>query len=244
MPGGSMKTQNNLLKLGLIALTCFLLGLTVESKTRPLKVAIIDTGLMKDAISVLNNRPCKTGHLNIINGKDEIFEDTDGHGSMVTLALDKKLGKANVCYIIYSLNLTVPAVPQFTRVFKHIRNSNIRVVITSLSVKSFNQSMKRAFKSILHRNRVFFFAAMNEGRNLDEFCNVYPQCFKMLDYNRIFLIGSIKPDGDREEYSNYGLLVGPYFPGTLPTGATGTSFAAPRAAADYIKSLRRNRRKK
>lgn len=108
---------------------------------------------------------------------------------------------------------------------------------------------------------VLFTAAANDGDILgsDGTCFVFPPCWGYKIPN-MFVVGAFDsgvffgkkslPKGVKLKrkqlgryqiypapYSNRGELVMTYLPGDIPTGEEGTSFASPRAMADYINGL-------
>lgn len=90
---------------------------------------------------------------------------------------------------------------------------------------------------------IIIVAAGNDAQNLDEKCDVFPACYKHYDKNNIiknmYVVGSLKQDGEIADKSNYGKIVDFYtFGDNLVLFSndksvdyiSGTSFAAPMVA--------------
>ncbi len=92
---------------------------------------------------------------------------------------------------------------------------------------------------------LMFIAAGNKTHDLDKACSFYPTCY---DLKHIIIVGAQDIDNPKKHssFSNYGKRVSIWAPGYYnyddsEQGRSATSYAAPRALADYILFLEHKR---
>lgn len=203
---------------------------------RQYRVVIIDSGFQKSASSRV--KLCVDGHFDFIEEKAGIFPTSESHGTDVAESFTDSLDpKVNACVIVVrAVRLTKNRKSKYIEAWRYVDSlKNIDAVNASI----FNHFGGFEFRNVVTRvtARVpVFTCAGNDSINLNEICNYFPACFRLPN---LFVIGAGTPAKmpPVESYSNYGLPVSAYYPGIAPSGAQGTSFASPRAMADYLNSL-------
>ena len=220
----------------LALLTAFLVNLCHAEAKEPIKVAVIDTGYMFLPFDSAGFKLCKTGHYNYNTNKAEVGTDTMAHGSFVVSIINSHAQTSNMCFLIYKVfgrNVKQGAVKDALR---RAYRAGADVVNMSLTMYYHDPQIQRLMKTMNNRGIRIFAAAGNSKKNLNQRCNRYPMCFSNMHRNFVG-VGALDEDGDVAKYSNYGAKVTVYKYGRNMFGSRGTSFAAPRAAGDYIKSL-------
>jgi len=244
-----MRVQNKLLTLGLIALSIFLLGLTAESKTKRaklFKVAIIDSGfgfeteLNKKAFKI-----CKTGSFDFISNLPMVGDDELGHGTSVMGLVNRRANTKNMCFLVYKVFGSSPYGDSnnIRKAMVAAYRNGAKVINMSLGGNQHSIQEREIIKEITGRGVKIFVAAGNASKNLNVTCNSYPVCYKNLNMNLI-PVGATDEDVDVAKYSNRGVKISVYKYGRTISGSRGTSFAAPRATGDYIKSLNLDKKSK
>lgn len=229
------------LKVILVMFIFMALVMSSKSDAKVLRVAVIDSGFGFDVEhSKKTFKICDTGSFDFISGLATVGDDHIGHGSMVTALINKHADTKNMCFLVYKVfggqggsgDVTV-----VDRALIAAYRNKADIINMSLSINSHSTTTKKLLNTITRRGVKVFAASGNDNKNLNIKCNTYPSCYKALGPNFI-RVGALDQDGDVAKYSNHGASVTVYKYGRTMFGARGTSFAAPRAAGDYIKSLK------
>jgi len=230
--------NNKLLKYALLALTVFLVGLNF-AEAKQLRIAVIDSGFGFDV--ELNKKAfkmCKTGSYDFIANSPVIGDDENGHGTAVLSLIERTAQTKNVCYLVFKVfdASGFGTEDHVNRAIAGAIKAKANVINMSLSTFTHSHKTKALIDSAVKRNIKVFLAAGNKGKNLNTNCNSYPSCYNIKNANLI-RVGALDEDADVAKYSNKGVLISVYKYGRTMQGSRGTSFAAPRAAGDYVKSL-------
>lgn len=194
------------------------------------KVAVIDDGLSLEAQKALDKLLCKTGHHNFVTDAEEIGESDSGHGDLTTIGLAINAQSKNYCILFYKIGSGMQIGDAMARAVKE----NARVMSLSVFSSTYFENINTAVKRANEKGIKMFVAAGNDKQNLNDVCNIFPQCLK---YPNIINVGAVNLENELETYSNYGTIVKMYKLGRAINGHRGTSFAAPAAAGEYIRSL-------
>lgn len=202
-----------------------------------IKIAIIDTGY--DAGQAFAKiKLCKTGHFDFATNTP-VLASTNPHGTMVASLIAQGLDGVNYCAVIYQVN--GPEGVTFENLigaFAKAEQESLQAINLSIQGYKYSFFEKAAITRVALRGTHVFVAAGNDNLNLDEACNSYPGCYSI---RGLHMVGAMNPDySSRASYSNYGSRVELWYPGfyqTVMEYGKGTSFAAPRALADYVYSL-------
>lgn len=216
-----------------------ILGLfwTLTSKTsdsKLIKVVILDTGLDVEDPKY-KFYLCKKGH--------EDFTGTglkphNSHGTLVVDNFIKNAKGSNFCLIIlkyfdeYETKRT-----SLDYLLALEKATQLRPDIVNYSGGGNRYSSYE--NSLIEKNPqiLFFVAAGNEGRNLDEQCAYYPAC---LGLPNIVVVGALSGE-HKASYSNYGAIVTEWENGAVKDVdgdyVYGTSFATPIVAGRYVRGL-------
>jgi len=221
-------------RITLIIMSVFLMG--AISDARPFQVAVIDSGFGFDV--EFNKAPfkiCKKGSYDFITKKHKVGDDMIGHGTIVTALINQRAKTKDICFLIY-------------RVFgssgegenKDIDDAILRairaradVINMSIGNRTHSNRTNNLLRIANKRGIKVFIAAGNAGDNLNNTCNSYPSCYRGL-FPNVVIVGALDARLNVEKYSNRGSFITVYKYGRTRNGARGTSFAAPRAAGDYI----------
>ncbi len=146
----------------------------------------------------------------------------------------------NYCAVIYQVDTEEGIkVANMAKAYSKASREGITAVNISIEGIGHNFIEKLALEDLTSRGVIVFIAAGNRSDNLSETCNSYPACYRVP--NTVVVGASALEDPDhRAGYSNYGGLVTAWYPGAVTFGGEhmqGTSFAAPRALADFVYSL-------
>lgn len=200
-----------------------------EPKT---KVAIIDTGFTPMMFSSAWEKICKTGHYDYSKDTPTVGMDVILHGSLVALIITDEAPDEDYCLQIYKVMGGKATYVDVARAINKAVDNGAKVINLSLTVNVYTAAMHKAVIRATRLGVKIFAAAGNAGQNLNEYCNVFPQCLKRIN-NNLILVGAANKHGELERYSNYGVKVAVYNWGDIGQ-ARGTSFAAPRALAQYL----------
>jgi subtilisin family serine protease len=234
-----MKTDTKLLIAALVALSVFLIGMTSNAQQKILRVAVIDTGFGFDA--ELNKKAfkiCKTGSFDFTKNLPVVGDDNNGHGTAVMALINRHAKTKNMCFMIYKA-LGDDGYGDLDNINKALIAAyryKADVINMSLGSTFHDAKQKRILKTLTRSGIKVFAAAGNSKKDLNTECNSYPTCYKYVSPNLI-PVGATDEDSDVAKYSNRGAFISVYKYGRTFLGARGTSFAAPRAAGDYIQSL-------
>lgn len=207
-----------------------------ESK-KLIRIAIIDTGYSKTKAS-FPIKLCDSGHYDFAKNKPTVGFGVD-HGSQVASIIASDLNGVNYCAVIYNVwqNNTVPF-ENIVDAFRMIEKEDIAAVNISLQGVNYSYSERKAIEEVVAKGTQVFVAAGNSNLDLDAMCNSFPGCYQI---KGLHTVGALTPDYQQKaSYSNYGAKVELWYPGdyqTLLDYAQGTSFASPRALANYVLAL-------
>lgn len=220
-----------------------LTALTLHA-AEPYKVAIIDSGFAPLPYSTAGLKLCKTGHYDYNSATPSVGLDVMGHGAYVADIINSSAQTDNMCLIIYKV--FGPGVFDPTYAIKDSLARAIKAGANAINMSLYyNKYLYPAYKLLLEaqqRGVVMYVSAGNNGKNLNLMCNKYPVCYKGLEKS-MKVIGAMDKYKRRAFYSNYGARIDIYEFGETDNGALGTSFAAPRALGNYIRSLKWDERK-
>lgn len=235
-----MQTPNKLLAYGILAFLAFVLGMNyADAAKRPLRVAVIDSGFGFDA--EMNKKAfkiCKTGSYDFTKMLPIVGDDEIGHGTAVMSLIERQANTKGVCYMVLKV-FDATGETSGETIRKALRRAiryKADIVNMSLGSSDHNLETRNLLKFLAKKGTKIFVAAGNEKKDLNKTCNSYPSCYKNVGKNLV-VVGALDEDYDVAKYSNYGSFISVYKYGRTYFGQRGTSFAAPRAAGDYIKSL-------
>ncbi len=202
-----------------------------------LKIAIIDTGydtsLLDEEATELNL--CDTGHYDFNLDKAKLGS-AGSHGTMVGSIIAENLQDVNYCAVIYQVQTVIGITAEsVTRAIKMATKEGIFAINISLEGIMHAQRERMALYDLGQKGTAIFVAAGNRHANLDEVCNSYPSCYHVPN---LYVVGAADESMEfRAAYSNYGSRVSSWYSGDFIMNGTkmqGTSFASPRALADYV----------
>jgi hypothetical protein len=211
----------------------------------PVRIAIVDTGFIKQ-LGKPSVKLCKTGHYDFVLNKAGIHEAAGPHGTYIANIIGSELQGYNYCIVVYRVWNDDPSEALFLRVAKALRlagDENVSAINYSLQGLAHSYTERNGFVRALGRGIKIFVAAGNEHQDLDRACISYPACYQNMPKG-MAIVGAVT-DSDPQaptSYSNYGRKVDVWKPGSYVDQlsgifAQGTSFAAPRAVSDYVRSL-------
>jgi len=222
------------MKISLLILT---LMLTIPAFAKRTRVAVIDTGFSglygsKAALTQL----CKTGHHDFSTKEDIVGFDRSGHGSYVATIIAKETVHKKYCMMILKVFGVRDGRYTVSSAVKKAVKNGADIINLSLELLNYSEYDKKVFTWATKRGVKIFVAAGNKGQNINKFCNAYPTCYKLND--NLIRVGALNVYGNLAKYSNYGIRIAVYKFGEYNSRTLGTSFAAPRAVADYLNELR------
>ena len=213
------------------------------------RIAIVDTGFIKQ-LGKPNVKLCKTGHYDFVLNKAGVFESDESHGTYIANIIAAELKGYDYCIVVYRVwdprnNIET----LFERVAKALRMAaDDKIIGINYSLQGLEHSYteRAAFVRALSQGIKIFVAAGNDHQDLDRACISYPACYMNLPEGMV-VVGAVT-DSDPlvpTSYSNTGRRIdvwkyGSYIDQSRGTFARGTSFAAPRALSDYVRSLQDN----
>lgn len=210
---------------------------------RQIRIAIADTGLDKKLLDK-NVKICPNGHYDFVLNKPGIHPNpaASPHGTYIANIIGSDLGDADYCIVVYNVWDDNGNVQDLIRMsvaaYRHATTNNISVMNYSLQGFAHSYIERNALIKATGAGLKIFVASGNDNNNLDEVCNSYPACY---DIPGVVIVGA-HSDSDpqaRASYSNYGRKIDVWKSGSyndIRRGVytRGTSFAAPRAASDYV----------
>jgi hypothetical protein len=209
---------------------------------RQIRVAIADTGLDKRFLDP-SVKICKNGHYDFVENRAGIkTEPSSPHGTYIANIIGAELGDADYCIVVYNVWDENGNVHDLIRMsISAYRMASVNgVSVMNYSLQGFAHSYieRNALVRVTSSGLKIFVAAGNDNIDLNQVCSSYPACY---DIPGLVVVGA-HSDSDpqaRASYSNYGRKVDVWKSGSyndIRRGVytRGTSFAAPRAAADYV----------
>lgn len=211
---------------------------------KPLKIAILDTGLdLNDPR--FSEHICDGGHWNFVMENLNLTDEYD-HGTHVAGLIQQHAGKGNYCFLIYkyysdanpgSLNLknTIKAI-------KAAVKNGANIINYSGGGPEFSEDEYLAIKN--NPKVTFIVAAGNEHHDIDTLKDYYPACYKLP--NEI-IVGSNDKFGNRAPTSNSGSHtinaweIGDMVQSTLPNGKMGWMGGTSQATAVHTGKVVANR---
>jgi len=174
----------------------FSLLLTSVAHSRPLRIAVIDTGINIKYVKQANL--CKSGHKSFAESKD--IYDTHGHGTNIAGLIKYGSGNAKYCLIIirYFSKNTKDLQDSFTRSLEHAFSLKPDMINISGGGVIPDYRERVIIKKLLDSGVTINAAAGNEKSNLDDKCNYFPACYD----DRINVIGA-----KNVPQSNYGRII-------------------------------------
>lgn len=224
------------MKLFIISIVV-LSSIVTKAKT---KIAVIDSGYTKTEGLPFNVKLCKNDHYDFIKNKSSIGEDGEHlHGTIVVNILASWLqDKKGYCLVVMKVmnnnressggGLLAKAIT------KAVRN-NVKIINMSVIENRYNYKLEKAIKFAKSRGVKIFTAAGNNSENLNIKCNIFPGC--LWRHDNLYTVGALDEYGFKAGYSNYGLPIKIWESGEGIFNGRGTSFASPRAAARYARSI-------
>jgi serine protease len=175
------------------------------SGAKPIKIAVIDSGIDKSQASV---KLCADGHKDFTG---EGLHDVRGHGTIVSKLIDDVAKDEDYCQVIikYSAVNENNNAANLIEALKYVVTLDVTQVNISAGGIGKNKPEKDAILKILNKGMTIVAAAGNEGQNLDVDCNYFPACYD----SRIIVVGALDESGKRYSGSNYGKVVDFYFSG-------------------------------
>jgi len=151
-------------------------------KSRPLVVAIIDTGISSDANPVL----CKFGHKDFTGTG---IYDTNGHGTNISGIIDNLSEGSYYCQVIlkyYNPKDPVGNARRTIQAFRHAIALGVDMINYSSYGEGFNIAEKKVVTEALNKGIVIMVPSGNKLRDLDVDCKVYPSCYD----SRMVVVGN------------------------------------------------------
>lgn len=172
---------------------------TIDSANRPIRIAIIDTGLNDQTKYPL----CSSGHMSFFGGNTN---DDVGHGSQVTEVIQSQAVKSKRQYCFVIIKALAKAKDgriddsRFVDAIKYVSTlPDIDIINISAEGPLYMEEEIKFIKSMLDRKVLIVVAAGNRGIELTEkSCKAYPAC----DDKRIIVVGQ-----KDSNVSNFGPIV-------------------------------------
>ncbi len=211
------------------------------------KIAILDTGY-DPARAAFPAKLCKTGHYDFSTHTANI-NYVNPHGTQVASIIAEKLKDVDYCLVIFQLfdaHINVPAI-EVAQALNDAIGLGVTAINLSFGGRAPEPLERGALLNVSNAKIETFAAAGNSGQNLDMNCNYYPACYK---FKNMIVVGAQDPElpKQHDHRSNYGKAIvdvwarGDYSMGDNEADYNfGTSFATPRALAEYILFLEHKR---
>lgn len=235
-----MKNVRNAMNLTLVMIVTLGVMLFISCKSYAVgipktKIAIIDTGFSPLPFDDTAFKICPKGHYDFSTDSPTLGVDNVGHGSIVAYLINKTSQKKNICFLVYKVFGGSAKVDSVYKAMMLAKGNGANYINMSLSVLTHSNKLEKATKLVTDSGIKIFVAAGNDSTNLNDVCNIFPQCFKSIKKN-LYIVGATDYTNQVEEYSNIGYRIDVYKLGTIGD-AHGTSFSAPRALGEYIRDL-------
>lgn len=216
----------------------FLLFIGISCYGRPLRVAVIDTGLnLKDPR--FERLICKdANHWNFTNNSRNT-KDRIGHGTHVAGLIKKYAGDANYCFMIYNYfspeDTANTNIDNLVKAFKQAIRDKADIINYSGGGTDFSKEEMQVLKIAEQRKILIVVAAGNNYLNLNT-SNFYPASYS---YSNLVVVGNLSKNINgscyKNETSSYGNKVvwelGTDIESTLPNRKTGLLSGTSQATA-------------
>jgi len=212
-----------------------ILFMTSICHAKPIRVAVIDTGITKEAIK--EAKLCKEQHKAFVPGKS--IEDNHRHGTNVAGLIQKNAKDADFCMIIIKFyeNDSYNSLLSLVKSLNYARSLKPDIISFSGGGNFKSLLEQYAVHRIVEEKIIFIVAAGNHSTDLDKKCDYFPAC-----YNEKMWVISSKDVSN----ANYGKVVDAYINGKNKTGfgitLSGTSQATAIFTGRAIYNLHRNRK--
>lgn len=192
------------------------------------KIAIIDTGYNRYSQGE-KLKLCDGGHFDYQYGFPSIGY-VNNHGTTIGNIIAESLKDVDYCAIIIQWGKEDGVYPYKNYLSALARAKQEGATFINLSLAGVKSDMKekRLLTSLTDGGAIVFVASGNEHKDLDFECDVFPACYRM---HNVKVVGSFDFKG-----ANYGSVVD-YAESGYAGKDYGTSFAVPRALANYILKL-------
>ena len=223
-----------------IIFTLISLIMSVSYGKMPIKIAVIDSGFSGlYATPRARKSLCKSGHYDFTTNTVNVGFDIIGHGTFITNLIVENARSINFCVIVFKVNVYDVKIGNrhITHAIVKAHKLGVKAINISLGVPIYSHRQKRVMKAAARRGMKIFISAGNQGRDLNHWCMTFPACYASSGKN-IYVVGAVDQRGLIETYSNRGALVHIYEYGSIMGIGRGTSFAAPRALARYLREKR------
>lgn len=242
----------------------FSLILTQPAWSKPIVIAVIDTGYVKPERPYVGPKPvfCKLGHVDFTKSDRssyEIPDDTEIHGHNIVHVIANEIGEVpegTYCIVLikyWSKSIAGSAtIENSLKAFKWADALNVDVINYSSNGDDEDPREDREIKKILNKGIKVVVAAGNDGNKIQKWKPAYPA---MVD-SRLVVVGNMTQEyfqhkgSSKESYrhptSNYGSVVNRWEVGTRVCGGnwcmTGTSQATAVATGKIVKEMIENRK--
>lgn len=208
-----------------------------------IKIAIVDTGWR---IPGANTRDpelklCPTGHYDYYTNTPMVNVVLP-HGVRIGSIIAQALSDVDYCAVIFQVwtehGITSDSLAAALR---RAKQEGVKFINVSITGTEPSPKEKRALRELGDAGITVFVAAGNEGRDLSKSCQSYPTCYGLP--NIVSVGATLNGSKDKTNYSNYGKYVSAWYPGELIWHGQkdiGTSYAAPRALSDRVRSYWRS----
>lgn len=211
------------------------------------KIAVVDSGY-DPARAAVTPKLCKNGHYDFQTNTSNV-NYIGNHGTKVISIIAEKLKNTDYCLIVFQVYEDSSFEARPGNVAKAVNDAlglGVSAINLSLGGARTFPAEREAFANLEKTGIPAFLAAGNKKQNLDMNCKQYPACYK---FKNIIIVGAQDFDNPKihSDISNYGRTVSIWAPGYYRMGsnetdyAFGTSFATPRALAEYILFLEHKR---
>jgi hypothetical protein len=245
-----VQSNNKMIQIILYVMTCLMFTLSachntllkpepdnyLYNKTAKYRIGILDTGYDPESATV-ELKLCETGHYDFLLEQPGISHN-HVHGTYIANIIAEKLKDIDYCAVIYQVQDYLDGYIYSNKTedaLKRAKSEHLTALNISISGEYRSLGEESALRSITEVTPVFI-AAGNKGLNLDEYCNVFPACY---DVKNAIVVGALNYEDPSQhaEISNYGKRVDIWAPAYYKDGdkiSIFTSYAAPRALADYV----------
>jgi len=194
----------------------------------------VDTGF-SSALVDGSVKICSGGHYNVTTSSPGIGM-THPHGSIVAQAIGEYMKKVDYCLVIVTAGPSHEISKAAAKGLEYLVKMKIKFANMSTEGPDYDYDEYDAIQSFVSQGGKLFLAAGNRTLNLNEVCNSYPACYGIPG---TVVVGALE-EKHKTDYTNYGSIVTRWEDGRITVKGddwNGTSFAAPRALATYVRYL-------